>query len=63
MKIGSRIAATRKETLLLLGIRASSLPRLEQAAGLKPRPGRPGYTPAELQKLVAELRRLLGKGD
>jgi hypothetical protein len=55
-----KIAVTTKETLHLLGIRATSLPWLEQKAGLSSRPRRIGFTPPEVQHLLKALKQAVG---
>lgn len=55
------VVVTTKEALNLLGIRKGALFSLEQAAKVRRVPGREGYTNEELKRLLAKLRRMLGR--
>ena len=55
-----KIVVTTKEALHLLGIRAQSLPELEQRAGMPPRLPRKGFTAPEVKHLLKALKQAVG---
>jgi len=61
MRQAKSIIVTRREVLNILRIREASLPHLERAAKIQDVPDREGYTAEELDRLRAEVRRILGR--
>lgn len=55
----ANVVVTRREALNILGIRKGALLSLEQAAKVQSDPE--GYTDKELKRLLAKLKRILGR--
>lgn len=61
MEQSRQFVVTKQEALNILGIRKASLTQLERVARISGLPDRHGYTAVELKRLLAKLKRILGR--